>query len=49
MPDIGPRVTAGLDNTNEILDQLFEEDIVLPKRVVGVDQKCMASHGVFLF
>ena len=35
--DVGARVPAGLDQANEILDELFEKDVVFPQGVVGVD------------
>jgi hypothetical protein len=45
--DVGARVAAGLGEGNEILDQLFEENIVFPERVVRVDHQGVASHLVF--
>src|SRR6202022_786555 len=35
---------AGLDKSDEIFDELLEEDIVLPERVVGVDEQGVAAH-----
>jgi hypothetical protein len=42
--DVGARVAARLDEGDEVFDELFEEDIVLPERVVGVDHQGVASH-----
>ena len=43
--DIRARVAARLDEGDEILDELLEKHVVLPQRVIGIDQKCVASHG----
>jgi hypothetical protein len=45
VPNIGAGVAGGLYYANKIFDQLLEENIVFPERVVGVDQQCVASHG----
>src|SRR6201993_1483142 len=45
MQDCGPAITAGLDETDEILDQVLEENIVFPEGVVGVNQKRFAFHS----
>ena len=37
--DVLPCVADRLHQRNEILDQLLEENIVFPERVVGVDEK----------
>src|SRR6267154_472123 len=37
-------VTVRFDDTDEILDQLFEEYVVFPQRVVRINQQCVASH-----
>jgi hypothetical protein len=37
-------VAARFHEPNKIFDQLFEEYVVFPERIVGVDQKCVASH-----
>src|SRR5258708_20245258 len=42
--NVSAGVAVGLDDADEILDQLFKEYVVFPERVVRVDQQCMASH-----
>src|ERR1700733_342777 len=42
--DVGARVAAGLDEGDEIFDQFFEEDVVFPEGVVGVDEKGVSAH-----
>ena len=42
--DVGASVAAGFDEGDEIFDEFFEEDIVLPQSVVGVDHQGVASH-----
>src|SRR2546421_5943612 len=37
--------TAGFDESDEVLDEILEENIVFPERVVGVDEESVASHG----
>ncbi len=37
--------TAGFDESDEVLDEVLEENIVFPERVVGVDEESVASHG----
>src|SRR5262249_45478443 len=41
--NVGARESVGLDERDEIFDQVLEEDIVLPERVVGVDEQRVAS------
>jgi len=36
--------TVWLDESYEVFDQIFEEDIVLPERIVGVNEEGIASH-----
>src|SRR5216684_8623881 len=36
--------TAGLDECDEVLDEVLEENIVFPEGVVGVDEESIASH-----
>ncbi len=43
--DVGACVAAGFDEGDEIFDQLFEEDVVFPEGVVGVDEKGVSAHG----
>jgi hypothetical protein len=43
--NVGARETAGFDEGDEILDQFFEEDVVFPERIVGVNEKGIASHN----
>jgi hypothetical protein len=45
MADVGATVAAGLGQADEVLNQLFEENIVFPERVVGVDEQRISSHG----
>ena len=42
--DVGARVAARFDEGDEIFDQIFEEDVVFPERVVGVDEKGVSAH-----
>jgi hypothetical protein len=42
--DVGASVAAGFDESDEIFDEFFEEDIVFPQGVVGVDHQGVASH-----
>ena len=42
--DVRARVAVRLDERDEILDELLEEDVVLPQRVVGVDEQRVPSH-----
>ena len=44
VPDVCAGVAARLDERDEIFDQLFEEDIVFPEGVVGVDEKGVSAH-----
>src|SRR6266704_4427925 len=37
-------IAIRLDNGDEVLDQLLEEYVVFPERVVRVNQQCVASH-----
>jgi len=43
--DVGASVAARLGEGDEVFDQFFEEDVVLPEGVVGVDHQGVASHG----
>ena len=42
--NIGARISAGFNDADEILDQLFEKYVVLPERVVSINQQGVASH-----
>src|SRR5262249_54450722 len=42
--NVGARESIRLNERDEILDQILEEDIVLPERVVGVDEQSVAAH-----
>src|SRR5258708_34118642 len=42
--NVSARIAIRLDNGDEILDQLLEEYVVFPERVVRVNQQCVASH-----
>src|SRR5262249_567821 len=44
VPDVSAAVSAGFHQGDEILDQLLEENIVLPQRIVCVDQQGVTSH-----
>ena len=44
--DVRPRVATRFGEGNKIFNQLFEENIILPKRVVGVDHQRIASHRI---
>ena len=44
VPDVSASVAARFDESNEIFDEFFEEDIVFPQSVVGVDHQGVASH-----
>src|SRR5271156_1610847 len=44
MPRIFARVTERLHPRNEFLDGLLEENIVLPKRIVSINQKSLPRH-----
>src|SRR6266481_9728361 len=43
--NVSAGIAVGLDDADEILDQLLEKYVVFPERVVGVNQQCMASDG----
>ena len=43
--DIGAGESAGFDESDEVLDEVLEENIVFPEGVVGVDEESVASHG----
>ncbi len=43
--DVGAGETARFDESDEVLDEVLEENIVFPERVVGVDEESVASHG----
>ena len=43
--NVGSRVAARFDQGDEVFDQFFEENIVLPQGIVGVDHQGVASHG----
>src|ERR1700682_2404919 len=43
-PDIVARVTGRFDQADEIVDQLLEEDIVFPQRVIRIDQNRVPFH-----
>src|SRR5207302_6902541 len=42
--NVRARIPVGLDDADEILDQLLEEYVVFPERVVRINQQCVASH-----
>jgi hypothetical protein len=42
--DVSPRVTAAFDERDEVFDQIFEEDVIFPEGVVGVDEKGVSAH-----
>ncbi len=42
--NVSAGIAVGLDDADEILDQLFEKYVVFPERVVRVNQQCVASH-----
>src|SRR5207302_9488549 len=42
--NVRARIPVGLDDADEILDQLLEEYVVFPERVVRINQQCLASH-----
>ena len=42
--DVCARVAARFNEGDEIFDQIFEEDVVFPERVVGVDEKGVSAH-----
>src|SRR5579885_1289109 len=44
MPDVRAREAVRLHQGDEVLDELLEENIVLPERVVRVDEQRVASH-----
>jgi hypothetical protein len=44
VPDVRARVAARFDERDEIFDQVFEEDVVFPEGVVGVDEKGVSAH-----
>src|SRR5215470_10980011 len=44
MANVRAREPVRLDEGDEILDQILEENVVFPERVVGVNQKGIASH-----
>src|SRR6202040_2470974 len=44
VPDVRAAVAAGRHKSDEILDELFEENIVFPQRVVCINQQCVAFH-----
>ena len=41
--DIGAREAAGLDESNEVFDQVLEEDVVLPERVIAEDALALVN------
>ena len=45
MADIGAGESAGFDESDEVLDEVLEENIVFPEGVVGVDEESVASHS----
>jgi hypothetical protein len=46
--DVCAREAAGLDKSDEILDELLKEDIVLPECIVGIDEQGLAAHAFSL-
>ncbi len=42
--NVGAGVAAGFDQSDEIFDELFKEDVIFPEGVVGVDHQGVASH-----
>ncbi len=42
--NVSTGIAAGFDKGDEVFDELFEENIVLPQGVVGVDHQGVASH-----
>lgn len=42
--NVSAREAVRLDEGNEVFDQVFEEDVVFPKGIVGVNQKRIAAH-----
>ncbi len=42
--NVSAGIAIRLDDADEILDQLLEEYVVFPERVVRINQQCMASH-----
>src|ERR1700716_2104599 len=43
--NVSAGISIRLDDADKILDQLLEEYVVFPARVVRVNQQCVASHG----
>ena len=43
--NVGSREAARLDESNEIFDQFFEEDVVFPEGIIRINEKGIASHG----
>ena len=37
--------TTGFDESDEVFDEVLEENIVFPEGVVGVDEESVAAHG----
>jgi len=42
--DVSAGKTVRLDESYEVFDQILEEDVVLPERIVGVNEEGIASH-----
>src|SRR6266849_5745187 len=45
--NVSAGIAVRLDDADEILNQLLEEYVVLPQRVVGINQQCMTSHRMW--
>ena len=43
--NIGAGESIGFDESDEVLDEVLEENIVFPEGVVGVDEESVAAHG----
>jgi len=43
--DIRAAIAARLDEADEILNQLFEENVIFPERVIRINQQRVASHS----
>src|SRR5258708_3914463 len=43
--NVGAGETARFDESDEVLDEVLEENIVFPEGVVGVDEESIASHS----
>src|SRR5207245_9081287 len=49
MAKVGAGIAIRFDNADESLDQLLEENVVFPERVVRINQQCMSSHRTWRF